>query len=190
MIPEEFSDLLRQAQTGNQKARESLFSELTSQLRDQAKGLMRNERADHTLQATALVNEACLKLMQEGVVDSVENRRQLFHAATRAMRQVLIDHARMKSAKKRGADYKKLPIDFVLEQFEIKHKLSFLDLEVALERLQADAPREFEALNLRFFAGLTVAETAELLDCSPATVALDWRLARAKLLVWLEDAAD
>ena len=188
MIPEEISVLLQKAQDGNQKARDGLFAELTDQLRRQAHGLMKNERADHTLQATALVNEACLRLMQEGVVDSAQNRRQLFHAATRAMRQVLIDHARSKSAKKRGGDYQKQPIDLVLDQFETKHKLSFLDLDVALERLQKESPREFEALNLRFFAGLTINEAAELMECSTATVESDWRLARAKLLVWLQQA--
>lgn len=187
MIPEEISALLQKAQDGSQTARDSLFSELTDQLRAQARGLMKHERADHTLQATALVNEACLKLMQEGVVDSAQNRRQLFHAATRAMRQVLIDHARSKSAQKRGGEYTKQPIDVVLDQFENKHKLSFLDLDVAMERLQKESPREFEALNLRFFAGLTIAETADLLECSPATVESDWRLARAKLLVWLKE---
>lgn len=188
MIPEDISILLHKAREGNQSARDSLFAELVDQLRDQARGLMKNERADHTLQPTALVNEACLKLMQEGAVDSAENRRQLFHAATRAMRQVLIDHARGKSAQKRGGDHQKQPIDLVLEQFEAKHKLSFLDLDEALERLHKESPREFEALNLRFFAGLTIAETAELMKCSTGTVESDWRLARAKLMVWMAEA--
>ncbi|MFK7821882.1 MAG: ECF-type sigma factor [Planctomycetaceae bacterium] len=189
MVPKEISVLLRSAQEGNQTARDSLFAELVTQLRVHAKGLMKNERADHTLQATALVNEACLKLMQEGVVDSAQNRRQLFHAATRAMRQVLIDHARSKATQKRGGDYARQPIDVILDQFESKHKLSFLDLDVALERLQQESPREFETLSLRFFAGLTIAETAELLGCSAGTVESDWRFARAKLLVWLQEIA-
>jgi len=181
----DFSQLIQKARDGDETARESLFAELHQQLRLHAQGLMRNERDDHTLQATALVNEACLRILNDGVVDSVDNRRQLFHAAIRAMRHVLVDHARARATQKRGGDLQRQPMDVVLDNFETTHDYSFLDLEQALDRLQADAPLEHETLSLKFFAGLTIAETASLMECSESTVEARWRLARAKLVTWL-----
>ena len=183
----DISQLLQKAREGNETARELLYAELHSQLREQARGLMANEQVDHTLQATALVNEACVKLLREGVVDSSENRRQLFHAAIRAMRQVLVDHARARSTSKRGGEFTRQPLDIVLTNFERNHNATFLDLELALERLERESSREHEALTLRFFGGLTIAETAQLMGISDSTVESDWRLARAKLISWLHD---
>lgn len=188
MNTEDISHLLDQAHGGSERAREDLFTILHRQMRQSARGLMNNERADHTLQPTALVNEACLKLMAEGSIDNAENRRQLFHAAIRAMRQILIDHARGRSTKKRGDGQQRHSLDVVLDNFETKHQLSFLDLEAALERLSEISPRGYEVLNLRFFGGLTVAETAELIGCSVGTVESDWRFARAKLMLWLQES--
>ncbi len=187
MCASEISILLQRAQEGSVDARDSVFSLLHGQLRQYAYQLMRHERPDHTLQASALVNEACLKLIREGVVESVANRRQLFHSAIRAMREVLIDHARARGTQKRGGNMQRQVIDGVLEHFETTHRVAFLDLEEALNRLQAESPREYEALNLRFFGGLSIAETAQLMDCSPSTVESDWRFARVKLLMWLGD---
>lgn len=184
----DISRLLQEARDGNETARDLLYSELHAQLRDQARGLLANEQVDHTLQATALVNEACVKLLREGVVDSSENRRQLFHAAIRAMRQVLTDHARARSTTKRGGEFTRQPLDVVLNNFERNHSVTFLDLELALERLQRESSREHEALTLRFFGGLTIAETAKLMGTSDSTVESDWRLARAKLVAWLKDS--
>ena len=182
----DISTLLVLAKEGSDEARQSLFSELHNHMRAKAKSLMSDERANHTLQATALINEACVKLLREGVVDSAENRRQLFHAAIRAMRQVLIDHARARDAQKRGgSQLKRQPMDFVLEHFEETHDMPFLDLENALQRLQQESPRQHEALTFRFFGGLSIGETAKLLECSVSTVESDWRLARAKLTMWL-----
>jgi len=182
----DISILLQKAQLGNDAAREALFVELHDQMRTHARGLMQNERNDHTLQATALVNEACLRIFREGVVDTAGNRRQLFHVAIRAMRQVLVDHARARNSRKRGGDLEREPLDDVLDEFEQKHQLPFADLDEALEILQKEAPREHEALSLRFFAGLTIAETARIMECSESTVEADWRLARAKLLTRLK----
>lgn len=180
------SDLLAQARGGNNESREALFRELHEQMRNSARHLMKHERSSHTLQATALVNEACLKLMAEGIVDSADNRRQLFFAAIRSMRQILIDHARGRATAKRGADMQRHPIDIVLENFENQHQLSYPALEEALEKLREASPRQSEVLNLRFFGGLTIAETAEMMGCSVGTVESDWRFARARLLVWLK----
>jgi len=186
MSDSDISMLLQAAKDGSTEAQNALFERLHEQLRITAQGLMKNERIDHTLQATALINEACLRLLNEGVVDSAENRRQLFHAAIRAMKQVLVDHARARAAKKRGGSLQRQSLDIVLDQFESTHELSFLDLEISLERLQRESPREHEALTLRFFGGLTIAETARLTGSSESTVEADWRLARAKLMTWLK----
>ena len=112
-------------------------------MRNSARDLMKHERSSHTLQATALVNEACLKLMAEGIVDSADNRRQLFFAAIRSMRQILIDHARGRATIKRGADMQHHPIDIVLENLENQRQLSW--------RPNPDTsagPRVFEASSL------------------------------------------
>ena len=178
--------MLADARDGDVDSREALFRQLHKEMRVSARRLMKNERSSHTLQATALVNEACLKMMSEGVVGTVENRRQLFFAAIRSMRQILIDHARGRATQKRGAGLERHPIDIVLENFETQHQLSYPDLEEALGKLREASPRQAEVLNLRFFGGLTIAETAELVGCSVGTVESDWRFARAKLLVWLK----
>ncbi len=184
---ESVSVLLRQLQEGDAAAREALFRTIYDQLRKMAQGLMRSERSDHTLQASALVHEAYLNLIQGDVIQTAENRRHLFGAAARAMRQVLIDHARGRAAKKRGGQLTQHPLDEILHQFETTHEVSFMDLESALHRLQAESPRQHEALQLRFFAGLTIPETAEVLGCAEGTVETDWRMARAKLHLWLAE---
>lgn len=189
----DISVLLREAK-GNKKigevaATDALFGELVIQLRSLAEGMLRHERSGHTLQATALVNETCLKILQGDVVNNAENRRQLFFAAIRAMRQVLIDHSKQRNAVKRGNGVQPQPLDYVLQHFEAKHRLSYLDLEIALERLQSQSPRLHETISLRFFAGLTIAESAKVMDCSESRVESDWRLARAKLLQWIGDLA-
>ena len=189
----DISLLLEQVQFGgtNQHlaATNALFDQLTVHLRSIAEGMLRSERDGHSLQATALVNETCLKILQGDVVNNAGNRRQLFFAAIRAMRQVLIDHAKNRNAIKRGKGEKPLPLDCVLQHFEAKHQMSYLDLEIALEKLQAQSPQLHETISLRFFAGLTIAESAEVLECSESRVQADWRLARAKLLMWIGELA-
>lgn len=186
MSADDISLLLQRAQDGDADARDGIFVELDSQLRGFALRLMGGERPDHTLQATALINEACLQLIQEGIVDTAANRRQLFHSAIRAMRQVLIQHARSRNTQKRGGNMNRT-LDVVLDHFEATHETSFLSLESALERLQNESPREHEAITLRFFGGLTVEETARLMEWSVGTVEADCRLARAKLMMWMEE---
>ena len=174
---------------GQLAATNALFDQLTIQLRAIAEGMLRGERTGHSLQATALVNETCLRILEGNVVDNADNRRHLFFAAIRAMRQVLIDHARRRNAIKRGKGVKPQSLDYVLQHFEAKHRVSYLDLEIALEKLQSKSPRLHETISLRFFAGLTTEESAEVLGCSKDRVKSDWRLARAKLLMWIGDLA-
>jgi len=177
----EVSTLLRQVRQGDESARDRLFIELQSELREMAAGLMRRERPDHTLQATALVNEACVRLLDSDAIANASDRRYFFGMANRAMRQILVDHSRKRGAAKRGGEYQRGSLDIVLENFESGNGCRFDDLEAALEKLEHDSPRQREVIELRFFSGLSIAEVAEVLEVSVGTVERDWRLARAKL---------
>ncbi|EGF24136.1 ECF-type sigma factor [Rhodopirellula baltica] len=177
----EVSMLLQQVKDGDEEAREKLFVTLQSELRDMAGALMRGERPDHTLQATALVNEACVRLLDTEALKNVSDRRYMFGMANRAMRQILIDHARRRRTNKRGGDYQRASLDVVLDNFEANNRCQYEDLESALEGLEATSPRQREVVELRFFSGLTNEEVAKVLEISVATVERDWRLARAKL---------
>ena len=190
-LPEtEVSMLLQQVKEGDPSARERLFTTLQSELRDMAGALMRRERPDHTLQATALVNEACLKLMDSDAFNNASNRRYMFGMANRAMRQILVDHARKRKTDKRGGDYVRASMDIVLDNFEASNRCQFEDLEAALSSLEEDSPRQREVVELRFFSGLSVEEVADVLEVSVGTVERDWRLARAKLFQQLREAGD
>lgn len=149
------------------------------QLRRMAHDQLARERAGHPLQTTALVHEAYVKLVDDTRVTR-KGRSYFFAAAARAMRQVLVDHARRASALKRGGDrvVESLREDVVgVRTFA----LELLDLHRALERLADRSPRQARVVECRYFAGLTVRETAEALDVSPRTVKYDWAMARAWL---------
>lgn len=175
------SILLQQVKEGDDAARERLFATLQGELRGMAEGLMRRERPDHTLQATALVNEACLKLLDSDAFRDASNRRYMFGMANRAMRQILVDHARKRNTEKRGGGYERASLDIVLENFESNNRCRFVDLEAALESLEASSPRQREVVELRFFSGLSIEDVADVLEVSVGTIERDWRLARAKL---------
>ncbi len=173
--------LLQRVKAGDQTAKEELFTELQSELRGMAAALMSRERADHTLQATALVNEACLRLLDSDAANNASDRRYFFGMANRAMRQILVDHARARRATKRGGEFERGSLDVVLDNFEAANRCDFVDLEASLETLGKESPRQREVVELRFFSGLSIPEVAEVLDVSEGTVERDWRLARAKL---------
>ena len=183
----EISLLLSRIQQGDVEAREQLFRSINDQLRTLAAGLMRKERPDHTLDATALVDEACMKLIRQGVLDNSENRRYLFGAAVRSMRQILVDHARTRNSVRRGGGQELHPLDSVVDAFEKSHGTTFIELDEALNRLESDSPRQREVVELRFFSNLTIEQTASVLGCSHGTVETDWRAARAKLYRWLKN---
>ena len=182
------SQLLRRLQAGDGEARDQLFLVTYSHLKKLAAGLIKSESADNSLDASALVNEACLRLLQQGATEQLQNRRHLFGAASRAMQQVLVDHARSRAATKRGGGMQRKALDVVLDRFESRHRVRFEDLEEALAKLKEDSPRQHEVLTLRFFAGLTISDAAKLMTCSESTIESDWRLARAKLHSWLRQA--
>ena len=186
----EVSMLLQRVKDGDDSARERLFTELQSELKGMASAMMRRERPDHTLQATALVNEACVRLLDSDAVNNASDRPYFFGMANRALRQTLGEHARRRNATKRGGDYQRGSLDVVLEQFEASNGCRFEDLEASLEALEKESPRQREVVELRFFSGLSVPEVAEVLEVSVGTVERDWRLARAKLYQQLREDDD
>ena len=172
--------LLSEARSGAPDARERLVRAIYAELRRTAGALMRRERPDHTLQTTALVHEALVRLLDGDTLADVPNRRYLFAAAAQAMRQVLVDHARRRHARKRDGNRVRVPLDQVLAGFD-EQGLDAIALHEALERLAQDHPRPAQVVTLRFFGGMSVPEVARALDVSVVTVERDWRLARAWL---------
>ena len=178
----ELTLLIDGARAGCKDSRDRLARAVYGEFHRIADGLLRRERPDHTLQASALVNEAVMKLLDGETLARTPDRRYLLGAAAQAMRQVLVDHARRRAAAKRVEGRSRVPLDDVLAYFEEQH-LDVLALNEALDRLAADNERVGLVVVLRFFAGLSVPEVADALNVSTGTVEGDWRFARA----WLHD---
>src|SRR5690606_36735472 len=149
------------------------------QLKAIAGARMRSERTDHTLQATALVHEAYMKLVGDRDV-SWQNRAHFFAAAAEAMRRILIDHARKRKSEKRGGGMARVPIT-VVDLAAESDPDQILALEEALAQLEREDPRAAKIVNLRFYAGLSVEETVEATGLSKRTVMREWAFARARL---------
>lgn len=177
--PEEITRLLRRWRRGDDGAFEALLPIVYEELRRIASSLMRSERAGHTLQTTAVVHEAYLRMADLERIDW-RDRAYFFGAAARIMRRVLIDHARQHGAKKRGGGVAKQPLDgpIVVDLGDVE---GLLALDRALTELEGLDQRQCRIVEMRHFAGMTVKETAEVLDVSPATVKRDWRFARTWL---------
>jgi RNA polymerase sigma factor (TIGR02999 family) len=174
------TELIHEARTGGARAQDRLFRAIYNEIYRIAVSLMSKERPGHTLQPSALVGEAVIRLMNGHVIDKAPNRRYLFGAATRAMRQVLVDHHRKR--KLRDGSRKRVALDEALGYLE-EQNLDIEALNAALDRLAEINERQGLVVALRFFAGLSVADVAEALEVSVGTVELDWRFARA----WLRD---
>jgi len=157
-----------------------LFDLVYKDLRQIAQAYMRRERPNHTLQTTALVNEAYLRMFQ-GQPFRWENRKHVFCMMAQTMRRVLVDYARSHHAYKRGGEQQRLSFDHAL-LISAEKSPELFALDEALERLVKLHVRQGHVVELRFFGGLTVEETAAILDVSPETVKLDWRFAKA----WLQ----
>jgi RNA polymerase sigma factor (TIGR02999 family) len=171
--------LLIELTKGNKEAESKLIPLVYDELHRLARRHMRRERTDHTLQATALVNEAYLKLVGQRSVHW-QSRAHFFAIAAQTMRRILIDHARGHVREKRGGGQKMFSLDEALV-FSPEQSLEFLRLDQSLHRLAELDPRQSKIVELRFFAGLTVEETAEVLQVSPKTVKRDWSIAKAWL---------
>ena len=174
--------ILGRARAGDERAQGELIALIYDELRRVASRLMRRERPDHTLAPTAVVHEAVIRLLGESVLHKAADRNFLFASAARAMREVLIDHARRRSADRRGGGRRRVPLDAVVDYFE-EQGLDVVEVHEALDRLAELHERQAQVMTLRYFGGLTVPEVAEALGVSVVTVERDWRLARA----WLHD---
>jgi len=168
---------------------EDLGDRLYEEIRALAGDFLRRERSDHTLQPTALVHEAWIRLSAEAG-SPWDNRAQFFAIAALAMRRILIDHARRKQTDKRGGGWHRITLVTDISSSLGPAEVDLLALDDALDRLAALDARQARVVELRFFAGLTVEEVAEALGVSTRTVASEWRLARAWLSRALGEARD
>jgi RNA polymerase sigma factor (TIGR02999 family) len=178
--PHEVTRLLREWANGAQSALAALTPLVYAELRRLADGYLRNEAPGHTLQPTALVHEAFLRLVSRNAPDC-QNRSQFYGVAAHLMRQILIDHARRRQAMKRGGPmaHYSLEEDLVVSR---ERETDLVALDDALERLAAVDPRKSQVVELRFFGGLSAEETAEVLKVSEKTVRREWQFAKAWLL--------
>jgi RNA polymerase sigma-70 factor (ECF subfamily) len=177
----EVTRLLVELRSGNPEAEAKLIPLVYQHLHRLAASYMRRERPDHTLQTTALVNEAYLRLVpQKEKETGWRDRAHFFGVAARLMREILVEHARARHAGKRGGRVEKLSLDQALE-FSPARSRELIELDDALECLGRLDPQQARVVELRFFGGLTVEETAEVLGISPRTVKRDWAVARAWL---------
>ena len=177
--PGEITRLLAEIKSGNRDAESRLIPLVYSELRRLASHYMRRENPGHTLQATALVHEAYLRLTQQKEVNW-QNRAHFYGVAASLMRRILIDHARERLAKKRGGSSEKVSLDEALVVSPYP-SAQLLAVEEALQRLCLRDPRQGRIVELRFYGGLTEEEAAEVLAVSVRTVKRDWKVAKAWL---------
>jgi RNA polymerase sigma factor (TIGR02999 family) len=186
---EPLTQLLRRAAAGEADAGEAALPLVYRELRRIARARMAGERADHTLQATALVHETWLRLVGVGAADWTD-RAAFYRAAALAMRRILVEHARRRTRQKRGgaAVHEPVSVDGLpAPRPDLACAATFLQLDEEIRRLEQEDPRAGEIVRLRFFAGLGVDETAAALGLSRRTVLREWAFARAKLFAALDD---
>ena len=177
--PHDVTQMLHDWSEGDRGAAERLMPLVYDELRKLARDYLRRERADHTLQPTALVNEAYLKLVDQTRVNW-QNRSHFFGIAAQIMRRILVDHARSHAAEKRGGLRHKLSLDEA-NVLPAERALDLIELDDALRRLSEVFPRKGQVIELRFFGGLSVEETAHVLGVSDKTVMREWQSAK----LWL-----
>lgn len=179
MSGHEVTLILEAIAAGDEKAPERLLELVYGELRRLAHGYMKNERSDHTLQATALVHEAYIQLVDWKNV-SWQNRAHFFAAAAQMMRKILVDHARERNALKRGGGLRTIALDEAVS-FPNHNNVDLIGLDDALLELGSFDPQQARIVELRFFGGLTIEETAHALNISDSTVKRDWQVAKAWL---------
>ncbi len=177
----EVTQLLERVRDGDQAARNSVVELLYSRFRSKAALLMRGERNDHTWQATALVHEAYVKLDDAQAFDSDVNTAKLNAMMCHAMQEVLIDHARERSAMKRGGDRTRVPLDDVCDSIENDYHCNLIDLSDALEKLRREHPKVCQVVDCKFFGFMSEEEIAVEIGISISTVQKRLRFARAWL---------
>lgn len=182
--PEQVTQLLVDWNNGNQEALELLVPLVRDTLRRLARNMMKRERQGHTLQTSALINEAYIRLL--GARVNWQNRAHFFGIAARLMRQILVDYARARNYEKRRGVNEHVPLDDAItlaQDQSPEHAIEILALDEALTRMSAFDPRQAQIVEMRFFGGMTIEETAQALNISHTTVEREWALAR----VWLRD---
>jgi RNA polymerase sigma-70 factor, ECF subfamily len=179
--PTNVTALLLKWGKGDDEARERLIPLVHQELHQIARRCMAGERVGHSLQATALVNEAYVRLV-DGKAVEWQDRAHFLAVSARVMRRILVDHARARHAQKRGGEGVRVTFDDVLVVTD-EPRQNFIALDDALEALAKFDQRKSRVVELRFFGGLSVEETASVLNVSPDTVMRDWRLAKA----WLQE---
>ena len=175
----EVTRLLHRLKAGDKDAAEQLVTLVYDELRRLADACMRRERVDHTLQPTALVHEAWLRLVEQREWN-LENRAHFFGMAAQLMRRILVDHARAASAEKRGGDKVMVSLENAMA-VALEHPAQLLDFHRALERLDQLDQRRARIAEMRFFGGFSIDEIADLSGVAPRTVDRQWRAARAWL---------
>lgn len=179
MVSTEFTQLLEDGRNGDPVALERLLPLVQDELRQLAANYLRRERIDHTLQPTALVNEAYLRLVDQRQ-RNWQNRDQFFGVAATLMRRVLMNHAEARRTAKRGGDQERVTMADAVDMFE-ERAIDLIALNEALDRLDQVDPRKRHIVELRFFSGLSIPEIARILDVSERTVERSWSFARAWL---------
>jgi len=176
----EITRMLQEWSGGKQEALDALLPLVYEELHRQASRYLHRERAGHTLQTTALIHEAYLKLIDQRTVNW-QNRAHFFGVAAQAMRRILVDYARGKHREKRGGIGENLPLEEAGLVVSEERNIDLIALDEALTRLAGFDGRQARIVELRYFSGLSIEETAEVLRISPATVKSDWNVAKAWL---------
>ena len=178
--PSEITQMLIELTDGNQDVVNRILPHIYDELRRLAGSYLRRERSDHTLQPTALVHEAYMKLIDQKRV-RWQNRAHFFGIAAQVMRRILLDHARKHQAEKRGGEIDKLPIEEEILVVSHDKSAELIALDDALEELAKLDPQKARVVELRYFGGLSIEETAEVTGVSVPTVNRQWRMAKAWL---------
>jgi RNA polymerase sigma-70 factor, ECF subfamily len=172
--------LLHELHAGDENAREQLLHRVYAELRQMAAGFLGKEQPNPSWQPTELVHEALVRLLGTNALELTQNRAHFFGIAARTMRQLLVEHVRLRRAQKRGGGWRRVPLDDLTDHLE-QLRLDAEAVHEALERLATFHERQSQVVTLRFFGGFTVEEVAEQLGISVSTVESDFRIARAWL---------
>ncbi len=178
-MAQEITQILDDWKNGDESAVDRLFPFVYDELKKRAKAYLQNERNNHTLQPTALVNEAYLRLVDVNNIDW-QNRVHFFAVASNIMRRILVEHARALNAQKRGGNHAKIPLDDI--QISIKKNANeLLNIDEALKKLSEIDERKSLVVEMKFFGGMNQKEIASYLDVAPRTIQRDWKFAK----LWL-----
>jgi RNA polymerase sigma factor (TIGR02999 family) len=177
---QQITQLLNRWSNGDAEVLDNLMPLVYEELRRQASGYLRRERSNHTLQPTALINEAYLKLIDQRDV-KWQNRAHFFAIVAQAMRRILVDYARERKREKRGGAAENLPLDEALTIVSQEKSVDLVALDEALNKLAKFDERQAKVVELRYFSGLSIDETAEVLNVSNITIRRDWSMAKAWL---------